>query len=132
VHAQLEATVDERTKNWHAAMERAVERFQEERAQWPEAAPAPQTDPAEPGGTAMRAENQADAFREQRDLALKVEVDEVDEQVFRDLASKHSDVKCPIHGTAPRFELDGGAVRQWFCCDTLLRIIRELSARDAA
>lgn len=120
--------MDERTKNWHAAMERAVGRFQEERAQWPEGAPAPEADPA-PSGVA---DGHADAFREQRDLALKVEVDEVDEQVLRDLASKHSDVKCPIHGTAPQFELEGGAVRQWFCCDTLLRIIRELSARDAA
>ena len=123
--------MDERTKNWHAAMERAVGRFQEERAQWPEGE-APAETPSD--GLGDRSEpRDADGQPEFRDRATgTVDVTEVDEQVLQDLASKYTDVKCPIHGTPPRFELEGGAVREWFCCDALLRIMRELSARDAA
>lgn len=61
------------------------------------------------------------------------EVTEIDDQILRDLESKHAGVICPVHGVAPKFEVDGkGGVVESFCCDALLQIFRELSTREDA
>lgn len=61
------------------------------------------------------------------------EITEVDEEVLRDLQSKHANVVCPVHGVPPGFEVDGrGGVVETFCCDALLQIFRELGAGDQA
>ncbi len=58
------------------------------------------------------------------------EITEVDESVLRDLQSKYSGVACPVHGTAPEFEVaPDGSVVERFCCESLLRIVRELQAK---
>ena len=61
------------------------------------------------------------------------EITDVDDQILRDLQSKHASVVCPLHGERPRFDVDGkGSVVESFCCDTLLQIFRELGAGDRA
>jgi hypothetical protein len=63
--------------------------------------------------------------------AQDVEVHEVTAQILRDLGSKYADVVCPVHGVAPKFEVDAkGGVVETFCCDALLQIFRELEARE--
>jgi len=57
---------------------------------------------------------------------------EIDDSVLRDLESKFSEVACPIHGGPPQFELaTDGSVVERFCCDTLLKMVRELQAKEA-
>jgi hypothetical protein len=59
------------------------------------------------------------------------QVTEIDDGVLRDLASKFADVACPIHNVPPRFEVDeAGGVVEHMCCETLLRIVRELQANE--
>jgi hypothetical protein len=61
------------------------------------------------------------------------EVTEVDEGILRDLQSRYRDVRCPIHDSPPRFDVDArGGVVESFCCDALLQIFRELKAKDQA
>ena len=86
--------MDDRSRHLHDALERAIERFRDER----------DTEPS---------------------------IQEVDDRVLEDLASKYSTVSCPIHGTPPRFDVENRAVREWFCCETLLSLVRELSRKDA-
>ncbi len=100
--------MDERTRHLHDVLERAIERFREERDT----------------GRAAELEEQQTRYRSA--------IDEVDERVLQDLASKYNTVLCPVHGTPPRFDVEGKAVREWFCCETLLSLIRELSRKDAA
>jgi hypothetical protein len=61
------------------------------------------------------------------------EVTEVDEGILRDLQSRYRDVRCPIHDSPPKFEVDAkGGVIESFCCDALLQIFRELKAKEQA
>jgi hypothetical protein len=60
-------------------------------------------------------------------------VTEVDDSVLRDLESKYSTVRCPVHDEPPRFEVGpDGAVVERLCCETLLSIFRELQASEKA
>ena len=60
-------------------------------------------------------------------------VTEVDEVVLRDLSSRFADVACPVHNVPPRFEVDeAGSVVEHMCCEVLLRIVRELSAKEGS
>ena len=59
------------------------------------------------------------------------EITEVNDSILHDLGSKYADVLCPVHGVPPKFEVDGkGGVVESFCCDALLQIFRELSAKE--
>ena len=59
------------------------------------------------------------------------EITEVDANILHDLESKYADVSCPVHGGPPKFEVDEkGGVVEAFCCDALLQIFRELSAKE--
>lgn len=59
------------------------------------------------------------------------EVTEVAPSILRDLESRHTGTICPVHGVPPKFEVDEkGGVVESFCCDALLQIFRELSARE--
>jgi len=61
------------------------------------------------------------------------EVTEVDDVVLRDLASRFADVACPVHNEPPRFEIDkAGSVVEHMCCEVLLRIVRELQAKEGS
>jgi hypothetical protein len=58
-------------------------------------------------------------------------ITQVDESILRDMESKHASTACPIHGLPASFEVaPDGAVVERFCCDALLRIVRELQSRD--
>jgi hypothetical protein len=59
------------------------------------------------------------------------EVKDVDAGVLRDLESRYSGVACPVHGGPPEFAVaSDGSVVERFCCESLLRIIRELQAKE--
>ena len=104
--------MDERTRHLHDVLERAIERFRDERD--------------------SKAEEDARQGEEGGASDDPLLVREVDERVLEDLSSKYSNVLCPVHGTPPRFDVEGKAVREWFCCETLLSLVRELSKEDAA
>lgn len=56
-----------------------------------------------------------------------IEVRDVDESVLTDLESKFADVRCPVHGSPPAFDVaSDGSVVEHICCETLLSIVREL------
>jgi hypothetical protein len=58
-------------------------------------------------------------------------ITQVDESVLRDMESKYASTACPIHGNPASFEVGpDGAVVERFCCDALLRIVRELQSQD--
>ena len=58
-------------------------------------------------------------------------VTEVDDSVLRDMESRYADVRCPVHDEPPKFEVGpDGAVVERLCCETLLRIFRELQAGE--
>lgn len=58
------------------------------------------------------------------------EVREIDENVLKDLESRFSSVQCPVHGTAPTFDIaPDGSVVEHMCCETLRSIIRELQVK---
>jgi len=59
------------------------------------------------------------------------QVTEVDGNVLRDLESKYSTIACPVHNTPPSFEVaSDGSVVEHLCCEVLLRIFRELQAKE--
>lgn len=67
---------------------------------------------------------------EEQDAGMP-EVIEVDESVLKDLESKFSGVACPVHGTAPSFEVgEDGSVVEHMCCEALRSIIRELQVNE--
>jgi hypothetical protein len=56
-----------------------------------------------------------------------IEVRDIDEGVLADLESKFADVRCPVHGGPPAFDVaPDGSVVEHMCCETLLSIVREL------
>jgi hypothetical protein len=58
------------------------------------------------------------------------EIHHVDPIVLRDLESKYSNVRCPVHGVGPKFDVAAdGSVIETMCCDVLLKIVRELQAQ---
>ena len=60
------------------------------------------------------------------------DITDVDVNVLRDLESKYSTVACPVHNSPPSFEVGpDGAVVERLCCEVLLRIFRELQAKEA-
>lgn len=60
------------------------------------------------------------------------DITDVDVNVLRDLESKYSTVACPVHNTPPSFEVaPDGSVVERLCCEVLLRIFRELQAKEA-
>ncbi len=60
------------------------------------------------------------------------EIRHVDPIVLRDLESKYSNVACPVHGVGPKFDIaEDGSLIETMCCDVLLKIVRELQARES-
>jgi hypothetical protein len=60
------------------------------------------------------------------------DVIEVDVNVLRDLESKYATVACPVHNSPPSFDVaPDGSVVERMCCEVLLRIFRELQAKEA-
>ncbi|MFO0757252.1 MAG: hypothetical protein U0359_12225 [Byssovorax sp.] len=56
---------------------------------------------------------------------------ELDQQILLDLRSRYANFRCPIHDEAPVFNVDmKGSLIESFCCETLMRMFRELSAGD--
>jgi hypothetical protein len=54
-----------------------------------------------------------------------------EDDILGDLQSKYTDVRCPVHGVPPKFEVDqAGGIIEGFCCETLGQIFRELRAGE--
>lgn len=62
--------------------------------------------------------------------ASDIEVRDIDEGVLTDLESTFADVRCPVHGSPPAFDVaPDGSVVEHMCCETLLSIVRELQIK---